>query len=211
MKIIFGTVSNDYLTLKRVLLSSDLDGTGVYEHQAETATKGWNEIIEKAESEGYDIAVLCHQDVFFPDGWFEKFKKGIEELPASWLIAGFFGMDVKGKHCGRIFDRRFSKPLYTVHDLPCQVLNVDGCAFVVKLNQGLRFEEMPGFDLYDVYAGLKAKEMGRTVWVIDAPPEHWATRAINWKPDEKFLANWNWLKQRFPDERIISTCYNDKT
>ena len=211
MKLFFGTLSNDYLTRKRVLLTSPFASeTGVMViENCPTATSGWNYLLKQAEEKEFDVAVLCHQDVYFPRGWTEKFLAGIGSLPDSWLIAGFYGLDKMGKHCGKIRDRRMTKMLSTTHELPREAMNVDGCAFAVRLKQGFLFEPLKGFDTYDIYAGLRAREMGRTVWIIDAPPEHFATRLFTWKPDEIFLENIKWLKGRFPNTEIGSTCYHE--
>ena len=209
MKVFYGVISNDYLTLKRVLLSSELPKIPMNEYTSDSATEGWNEILKDAEKSKYDIAVMSHQDIYYPKEWLLKMEAGLKKLPESWLIAGYYGIGKDFKPCGGIWDRRMTMRLKTPHDLPCEVLNVDGCAFIVNLNKGFRFEELKGFDLYDVYAGLKAKEMGGTVWAIDAPVEHFATRPWNWKPNEVFMENWNWLKQRFPNEKLVSTCYYD--
>ena len=79
---------------------------------------------------------------------------------------------------------------------------------VVK--RGFAFaEELEGYDLYHTYAALKAREDGGTVWIIDCMPEHYPTRSWDWKPDKVFMKNWNWLKKRFPNDKVISTCYSD--
>jgi hypothetical protein len=210
LKIFFGTLVSDYLTVKRVLSNSSVEGAEVIAcNNSKSATMGWNALLEKAEKEGYDVAVLCHQDVYLPEGWLPMFRDGVGKLPDSWLIVGFYGIDKDDKHCGKIWDRRMQRMLCAPGELPQEAKNVDGCAFAVKLNQGFRFEPLKGYDVYDVYAGAKAREMGKTVWIIDAPPEHFATRSFTWKPDAVFMENWNWLRQRFPNEKLVSTCFHD--
>lgn len=207
-KLFFGALSNDYLLFNRVMMSSALpNGTNILSAKANSATSGFNGLLEKAE--GYDIAVLSHQDIYYPEGWVEKFNSQIDLIPDDWLVVSGFGIGLDGKHVGRIYDRRLKSPMKTPDELPKQVMNIDGCQFALNLKHGFRFEEMEGWDLYDVYLGLRAKQMGLKVWVIDAPVEHFATRSWNWKPDEVFLKNAAWLKQRFPNEKIISTCYNE--
>ena len=208
MRVFFGTVSNDPSILKRILMFSDLNGATVYQSEKDTATEGWNELLEKAEGEA-DIAVLCHHDMYFPPKWLDTLKEKISELPDSWIVAGFFGINEDGDFCGKIHDRRIPLPVKTEHELPMQGIAIDGCALVFNLAKGFRYEPMPGFDLYDVYAVLRAKEMGGTAWIIDCLPEHYATRPFNWKPGELYMKNWNWLKTRFPNEKVISTCFRD--
>lgn len=211
MKLFFGALSNDEFILRSVLLTSALDGYMIFQASAPTATQGWNQLLDKAEQDGADVALLCHNDMYFPPGWVETFRKRIEELPADWMIAGFFGVNEAGEHCGKIHDRRVPHPLITPHPLPTKAIMVDGCAFAVKLHKGFRFEEIPGHDLYDLYMSMRAKELGYSTWIIDAMPEHYPRKSIRWKPDVNFLAVWEWLRKRFPGERLITVCHADPT
>ena len=209
MEIFFGTISNDPLILKMVLLRSDLPGYTVHQAESKTATEGWNALLDAAK--GADIAVLSHDDVYFPPWWVGTLEKRIFELPDSWIIAGFFGVNENGEECGKIHDRRTPLPIVTPHKLPMKALTVDGCVFVVNLSKGFRFEELPGHDLYDAYMSLRAKEMGGDTWIIDCMPEHYPRRDVRWKPDAKFLEVAGWLKKRFPTEKVVTTCYAEKT
>jgi len=209
MKLFFGALSNDELILRLVLRASALDGHMIYQATAPTATQGWNQLLDKAEEDKADVAVLCHNDMYFPPGWVEVFQARIADLPPDWMIAGFFGVNEAGEQCGRIHDRRVPFPLKTPHPLPAKAIMVDGCAFAVNVPKKFRFEEMPGYDLYDLYMSLRAKELGGTTWIIDAMPEHYPRRPIRWKPDANFLVVWEWLRKRFPGEKLITTCHAD--
>ena len=208
MNLFFGTVSNDDFKLRNILCVSRLPETRINISRAASATTGWNELLDRAEGNA-DVAVLCHNDIFFPEGWIDNLQIKLAELPDDWMIAGFFGIDEDGKYCGHIHDMRVPLDMLTAHTFPVQALTIDGCAFVVKLNKGFRFEEMPGFDLYDAYMVWRAKELGGTCWIVDNMVEHYAQRAFNWKPDDKFLMVHDWLRQRFPGKRVITTCYRD--
>ena len=208
MKIFFGTVSNDDFKLRNVLCVSRLPDTKIHLSHAATATEGWNELLDRAEPD-FDVAVLCHHDVFFPEGWLDNLKVKLSELPDDWMIAGFFGINLDGEYCGKIHDMRVPLALETHHKLPTEALTIDGCAFAVKLNKGFRFEELPGFDLYDAYMIWRAKELGGTCWIVDNLVEHYASRAFDWKPGDDFILVHSWLQKRFPGKRVITTCYRD--
>lgn len=210
MKIAVGTITNNTKILRRILMQSDLsdicegmDGLYVVEN-AHSASQGWNILLNVMVC---DVAILCHHDMYFPPGWFWTLKMRLEALPESWVIAGFFGITDKFEQCGKLHDRRVPLPLVTKHAFPVEAITVDGCCMAINTKHGLRFDEkLRGFDLYDTYAALKAREMGGTVWVVDCPPEHYATRSWEWSPDAAFLKNWEYLKSLFPNERVCSTC-----
>jgi hypothetical protein len=76
----------------------------------------------------------------------------------------------------------------------------------VNTKYGLRFNEaLKGFDLYDTYVALRARELG-TAWIIDGIVEHYTKRSWEWMPNKDFIDNWEWLKERFPNEKVMSTC-----
>ena len=202
-----GVLVNDFGVYKRILHASDLNGCEVYAcRDAPSAAKGFNKLIKMMP---IGVSIICHQDIYFPPGWLDRLNKSIRELPSSWVVAGPFGINEEGQHCGRIHDRRVPLPMDTGHTLPTKALSIDGCCMVLnKKSEFFGFSEnLEGFDLYDVYATLRAREMG-SAWIIDFPVEHYATRSWDWQPDAVFMKNWNWLKKRFPNERVISTCYS---
>lgn len=209
MNLFFGTVVNNIEILQRILLVSDLAGNGVVSVEADCATDGLNKLLDSADIKKADVAVLCHQDMYFPPDFVETLKKRLFMLPESWIVAGLFGMNLNGEYCGRIHDRRSPLPLQTTHYLPTECLSIDACVMIFNLKKDFRFEKIEGFDLYDTYAVLRAREMGGTAWIIDCLADHYCVRSARWSPDAKFLKTWAWLKRRFPNGRIISTCYKD--
>jgi hypothetical protein len=207
MNIFIGTVYNNERILQQVLLASRLDGYVVHGVTADTATEGCNKLLKTAKEKNADVALITHQDMYYPDGWIKELQWKLAKLPDSWVVAGFFGMDEDGNECGKIHDRRIPKPLIRNLPLPRQVISIDACAMVFNMKKDFTFQLMEGWDLHDTYACLRAREMGGTAWVVDCMPEHYCTRSVNWKPDENFLKVWEWLKFRFPNETIISTCH----
>jgi hypothetical protein len=189
---------------KSIFLQSDIGSDRIFVNdQAVSAAEGYNSLLGHMDC---DVAVLCHQDVYLPEGWTKTLRKRLGELPKDWMVAGFFGIDQLGAYCGKIHDRRIPKPMITDHKLPQKALSVDGCVMAIKPDLRIS-EELVGFDLYDVYLSCHARSLGGSVWIVDNMPEHYPTRRWDWQPDTLFLRNWEWLKKRFPKERIISTCY----
>ncbi len=206
LKIMLGCIYNDVDILARVLNRSDLGGMTIFaKHNSESATKGLNEVLDNIEKGNGDIAILAHQDLFLPVGWQKQLIEKISALPDSWVVAGVWGIDNNGIYCGSIYDRRTPGISTTRHEFPVEAITLDECCIIVNMKSGFRFDEgFKGFDLYGTYAAMRAQEMG-TAWVIDCPPEHYAKRPFDWKPDDDFIKGWEWLEKRFPTREIYST------
>lgn len=205
VNISVGTIVNDKNILRRILMRSDTSGCdNIYTAEdVESAAQGWNFLLRTMDC---DVAVLCHQDIYFPPGWFIRLNEKLNELPSSWVVAGFFGVNEDGRLCGKIRDMRIPLMTCTKHELPMRAISIDGCCMCVNKRYGLRFsEELKGFDLYDTFATLRAREIG-TAWIIDCLLEHYTKRLWEWMPDKSFIDNWEWLKKRFPNEKVASTC-----
>jgi hypothetical protein len=208
LKIQFGTLVNDILRLDMVLRQSQIDPMQYPCHMIKmptSATQGLNRLLGIIEDEGADIAILCHQDMYFRNGWLEIAEEKIKELPESWVVAGIIGKDKEGYIKGRMHDMRV--PLLFDYDpLPCEASCFDECVIIVNIKKGFRFDEtLTGFDLYGSMCVLQAEEMGGTAWIIDAFAEHYCMRPFTWRPDELFVANWKWLHERFPNAGEIQS------
>lgn len=212
LKISLGCVYDDVRILNMILRRSDLGNMTIFaKHNPESATKGLNEALGSIEKTDADIAILAHQDMFFPVGWMPRLAEKISQLPDSWIVAGVWGIDKEQRHCGRIYERRTPGITASQHEFPVEAIALDECCLIVNMQSGFRFdEELEGFHLYGTYAAMRGQEMG-TVWVIDCPPEHFAKRSFDWEPDDDFKKAWEWLKQRFPDQEICSPVYKEET
>jgi hypothetical protein len=199
---------NDLWRLEMVLRQSAID-PGIIVNTIklpESATKGLNKLLEIAEKEEADIAVLVHQDMYFRQGWLEQVEDQISKLPDSWIVAGVVGKDMEGEICGRFHDMRIPLHFNTGHTFPHEAACFDECCIIVNLKKRFRFEEkMNGFDLYGTLCVLQAKEMGGTAWIIDAYCEHYCMRSFQWFPDQQFQDNFKWLHKRFPGADRIDT------
>jgi hypothetical protein len=199
-KISFGVMTNDMLRLDMVLRQSEIKGRMHFVTNPESATKGLNKLLGVMEKDGADIAVLCHQDMYFRQGWIDQVKSQLSLLPESWIVAGVIGKDLEGLICGKFHDMRIPLHFNTshIHDFPHPSCCFDECCIIVNLRKGFRFDEgFDGFDLYGTLCVLQAWEMGGTAWVIDAFAEHYCMRPFSWVPDELFISNYKRLWERF--------------
>ena len=206
LKIMLGCIYNNQHKFETILKRSHLGSMVVFaKYNPESATKDLNIALDNIEKEGGDIAILAHQDIFFPPGWRKQLMGKLLELPSSWIVAGVFGIDRTGAYCGSIWDRRSPGLNTTRHAFPVEAIALDECCIIVNVKSGFRFDEgLEGFHLYGTYAALRAQEIG-TAWIINCPPEHYATRPFDWKPDDGFMKMWEWLEERFPTREIYST------
>ena len=208
-QIAFGVMVNNLQRLDMCLKQSGIDGEMHYVKTPESATKGLNKLLDIIESEGSDIAVLTHQDMFYLHGWIEQVTEQIELLPESWIVAGIIGKDNNGGICGVLHDTRI--PLHfnttSIHEFPHPACCFDECCIIVNIKSGFRFDEtMDGFDLYGTLAVIQATEMGGTAWILNAFAEHYCMRPFTWTPDETFKKNYKWLWDRFNEfGRVDST------
>ena len=209
IKVVFGILVNNLMRLDMVFRQSELDPL-IKCHtikMPETATKGFNKLLEIMENEGNDIAILSHQDMYYRSGWIEQVIEKIGQLPDSWVVAGIIGKDMEGKICGRMHDMRIPLHFSTSHNFPHPASCFDECCIIINLKKGFRFDEgLPGFDLYGTLVVLQTWEMGGTAWIIDCFCEHYCMRSFDWYPDKNFEDCFKWIHQRFPDaKRIDST------
>lgn len=201
MKIAFGALVNDMMRLDMCLKQSDLPGRMHIVMEPDSATKGLNQLLTIMESEGSDVGVLVHQDMYFRNGWLQQAGEQLALLPPDWIVAGIIGKDMEGNICGKFHDMRIA-PVFDTSDLhvfPHPAACFDECCIIVNIKTGFRFDEaLDGFDLYGTLAVLQAWEMGGSAWIVDAYAEHHCMRPFTWFPDKDFQARFKWLYERFP-------------
>jgi len=200
LKMSFGVLINDQVRFDMVLRQSQIEGTLNYIHNPESATKGLNILLDKAENEGADICCLVHQDMYFRSGWVDQVRYQISMLPESWIVAGVIGKDANGVICGKFHDMRIPDHFDTsdIHSFPHPACCFDECVIIVNMKKGFRFDPgLTGFDLYGTMCCLQAWEMGGSSWIIDAFCEHYCMRKFSWSPDSLFIENYKMLHDRF--------------
>ena len=200
VKISFGCIVNDAYRFNTVLRKSSLPGKLHYNINPESATKGLNKLLDLIESEGADVAVLTHQDMYYRNGWLDKVQTQLAALPDSWVVAGIVGKDLEGMMCGKFKDMRIVDPINTsrIHTFPQGASCFDECCIIVNMKTGFRFNEsLDGFDLYGTICVLQAWEMRGTAWIIDAFAEHYCARSFSWFPDDTFKERYKWLYDKY--------------
>jgi hypothetical protein len=200
LKISFGVMINDQLRFDMVLRRSQIEGNLNFVQNPESATNGLNILLDKAEQEGADICVLCHQDMYFRSGWVDQVRYQISMLPDDWGVAGVIGKDANGIICGKFHDMRIPDHFDTsdIHSFPHPACCFDECVIIVNMKKGFRFDtSLDGFDLYGTLAVLQAWEMGGEAFIIDAFCEHYCLRPFTWFPPEEFRQNYKMLHDRF--------------
>jgi hypothetical protein len=212
LQVSFGVMVNDPLRLDMVLKQSQIPRSAYtnfhFIQNPESATKGLNYLLDKIDAEGSDVAILVHQDMYFRNGWIEKVKIKLAELPDSWVVAGIIGKDMDGLICGQFHDMRIPMDFDTshVHTFPQAACCFDECVIMVNMASKYRFDEkFTGFDLYGTLCVLQAWEMGGTAWVIDAFAEHYCMRKFSWSPDDLFVENYKRLYDKYKGIRVDST------
>lgn len=216
LRIAFGVMVSDWIRLDMVLRQSEIAGEMHFIKSPASATVGLNTLLDRIEAGGADVAVLCHQDMYFRQGWLAQVRAQLALLPASWIVAGIIGKDSQGRICGRFRDMRVPLVFDTsaLHTFPHPAVCFDECCILVNLRTGFRFDEtLAGFDLYGTLAVLQAWEMSGTAWILDAPAEHYCLRPFTWEPDEDFKRRFQWLYARFErlGRRIDTTAVGVET
>lgn len=210
LKVSFGVMVNDPLRLDMVLKQSQLPKSIKCHilNNPESATKGLNLLLAKCETDGADVAILTHQDMYYRSGWLDQVKEQVGKLPKSWTVVGIIGKDMKGRVAGQFHDRRIPLDFNTqhIHDFPQPACCMDECCIIVNLKKGFRFDEsFDGFDLYGTLCVLQAWEAGGSAWILDAYAEHYCMRPFTWYPDDLFVKNYKRLYDKFKGIRVDST------
>lgn len=202
-KVIFGAMINDVQRFSMVLQQSQIDVPLMFVQNPESATKGLNILLEKAENESADICCLVHQDMYFRSGWVDQLRLQIKMLPDSWVVAGPIGKDASGLICGKFHDMRIPDHFNTsdIHSFPHEACCFDEAVIIINMKKKFRFDEnLTGFDLYGTLCVLQSWEMGGTAWIIDCFCEHYCLRSFQWCPSEQFCKDYKMLHDRYSNQ-----------
>ena len=199
-KVVFGCMINDPQRFSMVLRQSQINSPLMFVQNPESATKGLNILLDKAELESADICCLVHQDMYFRYGWIDQVRSQIKMLPDSWVVCGPIGKDASGLVCGKFHDMRIPDHFNTsdIHSFPHEACCFDEAVIIVNIKKGFRFDEaLKDFDLYGTLCVLQAWESSQTAWVIDCFCEHYCLRPFTWSPSESFCKQYKMLHDRF--------------
>ena len=119
-----------------------------------------------------DIVVFAHQDVFFPEGWFESVARAIAAISAQdpgWGVLGVFGITLSGAEAGYLYSTGLRRILGCPFQEPVEVGSLDEVVLIVRRSSGLQFDEaLPGFHLYGTDICLEARRKGLKCHAISA-------------------------------------------
>ena len=148
------------------------------------AAQGLNHGIEQVDA---DWVVCLHQDVLFPDDFWQRLQRALADLDDDVALAGLVGCERKGYFRGHIYDP--NGHCYWP-SLPKRVLTLDEVLIAVRRSSGLRFnEEVPGFHCYGADICFQADARGLGAVAIDAPLVHLSTGKL----DEHYERASQWL------------------
>lgn len=175
MKINYISAINNEKTFEKDLAQSSLftPDTFILQRGYTNVPRAYNEAAGKSAS-----GLLCfvHQDVFFPDDWFDNFSQALEALEridANWGVLGVAGVRLGAerewfgnlRHRGR----QWGGP----QGLPASVQTLDELLLIRKNNDGLKFDEdIPANHLYGADICLQAQSRGQKCYAIDAYCHH---------------------------------------
>jgi hypothetical protein len=116
------------------------------------------------------VMVFAHQDIFFPDGWFEFLSQAIQAIAIKdphWGVLGVYGIGMSGQAIGHIYSTGMEQVLGRPLAEPQEARSLDEVVLVVRRSSGLQFDEaLPGFHLYGTDLCLQARNQGFKCYVI---------------------------------------------
>ena len=135
--------------------------------------RAYNEAPKKAMAL---FSVFVHQDVFFPDDWFDNFSHAVKELEridANWGVLGVAGtrFGTAREWFGNL--RHRGRQWGSPRGLPASVQTLDELLLIRKNNDGLKFDkDIPSNHLYGADICLQAQSRGQKCYAINAYCHH---------------------------------------
>jgi hypothetical protein len=201
--------NNESVLQNTLLRSPEVDPTRqiVIMRGYSSAGAAYNSGLAKATSE---IAVLAHQDVFFPAGWEMDLDRALQWLnrhDPEWGVLGVFGITAghPEKSAGHCYSTGLQRVLGEPFHYPIRAQSLDELVLIVRCNGGLRFDEnLPGFHLYGSDLCLQANKMGMNCYIIPAFCIH-NSNGLRYLP----IAYWKayfYMRDKWRDVLPITTC-----
>ena len=162
----------------------------------EPNARGWNAaqgLNHGLEALATEWVVCVHQDVLFPDAFWQQLGTALARLRPETALAGIVGCERSGRYRGHIYDP--NGHCYWP-SLPHRVLALDEVLIAVRRASGLRFDErVPGFHCYGADLCFEADARGFGIEAIDAPLVHLSTGRI----DAAYERASQWLMDKWGD------------
>lgn len=161
------------------------------------AAQGLNQGLRAAS---HTWAVLAHQDVLFPNGWWPRALTQIQSWKGTVGVAGTFGLTPLGRFRGHVLDphgHRKSGPM------PARVASLDEHLLIIDRRHGLKFDEaIPHFHCYGTDIVLNCLARGLDAIVVNAPVVHLSGGRL----DDKFAQSSAVLAQKWASRGVLPTC-----
>lgn len=145
-----------------------------------SASKAYNAGIDESEAE---IMIFAHQDVYFPNNWFDRLAEQITiigKTDKNWAVIGVYGVEQNGNHIGHCWSSGLSKKLGENFSSPYKICSIDELVIIIRRSSEIRFDEgLPGFHLYGTDIVQTAKSKNYFSYVINAPVIHNSKPVIN--------------------------------
>lgn len=140
---------------------------------ARAMTLAYNEGLGRTDR---TICVFAHQDIYFPHGWLDRAVARLNALTAldpTWQVAGPYGVDVGGRHVGRVWDVTMEQELGAIGFAPTPVGSLDELVLIVRRDADFRFDpDLPHFHLYGTDLVQSALARGRGAYAVELPVVH---------------------------------------
>ncbi len=140
---------------------------------APSASIAYHDAISRATA---DILVFAHQDIYFPEGWFQQLRrvcKSLTSMDPLWAVAGLVGMTPDCRYVGHLWDSGLGFICGGPFGAPQEVVSLDEVVLVVRRTAGISFDpELPSFHLYGTDIVLRARDLRKKAYVIDLPVIH---------------------------------------
>lgn len=131
------------------------------------AAQGLNFGLEEAKAR---FIVCVHQDVLFPNGWWERARNALRSCSPRFGVAGLVGVTEAGGFAGHVLDPHGHHRWGTGSQ---PVMSLDEHLLILDRDSGLRFDpSIPGFHCYGTDIALQARDKGFEVFALDAPVVH---------------------------------------
>jgi hypothetical protein len=178
-----------------------------------------------------DLCVFVHQDVVLPAPWIDRFLSQVDDITQkdpSWAVIGVFGTDLivgqrglQQAYFGNVRDT-FEYRACNVHALPRAVASLDamlvakqpartshvpsGQPWHPNLPSFTFDPDVPGFHGYTEEICIRARILGRGVWVANSYTEHWC-KHTNLSEEPTYAAARAYVQKKWPGVRpIVTTC-----
>lgn len=160
-----------------------------------------------------DYVVLCHQDVYFPKGWFDSALKTIHLVETNYEtfgIIGIAGCNTNGEFRGTLWSNGIDRMLNEGPATPELAQSLDEVVIIVNRRAGQIFDEnFPGYHLYATDAVQNCRKQGFECFVANLPIIHMDTKKLGL--GKSYWRSYKYLSKKWQSILPIRTPINEVT